>query len=158
MQTETPWPDPTVGPWLLRASFAVDDDGRLVPVGLEVWGVDPPQPRSRWATWARRRLPGPSAPLTAVAVRVPLTRLADEVRAAAGRLEGSAEGLEAVVKALGRPGRPRLYDDAHYKAVADVYRAAASAPTATVARTFGVTRSAAAKWVRKARRAGLLAS
>lgn len=59
-----------------------------------------------------------------------------------------------------RPGRPTLYDRSHYKRVAGIYnaavRAGSRAPTKAVAESERVSKSAAAKWVARAREMGLI--
>jgi hypothetical protein len=58
-----------------------------------------------------------------------------------------------------RTGRPSLYSPEHFARVAEVYTAAWRAggnPTEEVARRFGTSRSAAAKWVARTRAMGLL--
>lgn len=63
--------------------------------------------------------------------------------------------LEAVaVPSTGTPGRPRLYDEDHFRAIAALWREAHSRrenPTKAVADAFHVSRSTAAKWVSRAR-------
>src|SRR5207245_2076856 len=57
-------------------------------------------------------------------------------------------------------GRPRQYPDDHLVRVASIYRQAWEAhrpPTKAVAENLHLSHSAAAKWVAKAREAGLLA-
>jgi hypothetical protein len=74
------------------------------------------------------------------------------------------DGVEAIVGAIEQPkGRRPLYDDEHFKKVADVYlaswRSGSPNPTKDVAdhESFRVTRSTAAKWVARARSLGYLA-
>lgn len=76
-------------------------------------------------------------------------RVADIARSQLERLPADAP----------RQGRPPIYDDAHYEEVAGVYRQAhrrQQPPTAAVAESWGVNRSTAAGWVRRARRLELL--
>lgn len=56
-------------------------------------------------------------------------------------------------------GRPRIYGPEHFAEVARVYREAdarSRTPTRAVARHFGVSQAAAAKWVARCRELGLL--
>jgi hypothetical protein len=71
--------------------------------------------------------------------------------------------LPAARRATERPkrtGRPTLYDRKHYKRVAAIYdaavRAGSRAPTKAVAENYRVSKSAAAKWVARARQMGLI--
>jgi hypothetical protein len=73
--------------------------------------------------------------------------------------EAARQLIPPLEASLGRPGRPRQYGPDHFAEVAQVYSEADTAglpPTRTVAERFNVSRSAAAKWVARARRAGLL--
>jgi hypothetical protein len=78
----------------------------------------------------------------------------------AERVTGRAqETLSALEERPGRPGRPRQYGREHFEEVARIYSEAyakGEPPTRTVAERFQVSRSAAAKWVARARDAGLL--
>jgi hypothetical protein len=161
VQDERWWPDPDHGPWLLRVSFATVE-GRVVPVGFEMWAEPPPAPASGWARWLRDMPPGtvgtPVAPLTGEAVRVPLGRLTDEVVASARKARGAWPGLKVAAAGGRRVGRPPLYGQAHFERVAAVYRATPRSPTVAVADAFGVPRTTSRKWVARARRMGLLPS
>ena len=53
-------------------------------------------------------------------------------------------------------GRPPIYDAAHFVRVAEVYNAHLIRPTSTVADSFGVTKTTAAKWVSRCRERGLI--
>lgn len=74
-----------------------------------------------------------------------------------GGIDNSAgERARSISRRVG-PGRPRLYDDDHYRDVAAVYVQAPEAPTRTVAERFNTSRANAAKWVAEARQRGYLA-
>lgn len=70
-------------------------------------------------------------------------------------IRATVPGVEAALEGRRRPGRPRLYDEAHYRSVATFYNAEAKAgnPAATkaVAEQWNVSASTAAKWVGHAR-------
>jgi hypothetical protein len=160
-QTEHPWPDPTTGPWLLRVSFALAAD-RLVPVGVEMWAVAPPT-SGQWATWHAALPDGQTTPLTPPALRIPLSRLADGLAADVARYmptltaHGHQEVAEAVIKTHRKRGPVPVYGPEHWQNVVAVYRQADQRrPTTTVAERFGVSRSAAAKWIARCRQMGLL--
>jgi hypothetical protein len=53
-------------------------------------------------------------------------------------------------------GRPPVYGPDHYATVAQIYQVTPRRPTEAVAAHFGVPRSRAANWVRKARTLGLI--
>jgi hypothetical protein len=60
-----------------------------------------------------------------------------------------------------RGGRPKLYDDSHFKEVATVYTAACRCgnyPTQAVKNKFHLSESQARKWVAECRKMGLLPS
>jgi hypothetical protein len=73
---------------------------------------------------------------------------------AEGEVRQARGGFEAADPSKG--GRPRLYPDSHYARVALLYAQVREAPTKAVAERFGVSRSAAAKWVARCRERGLL--
>lgn len=76
------------------------------------------------------------------------------------RAKVEAEKLAPIVQKTGYASRGRRYPPDHLQHVARLYREVAGLrrdPTAAVAETYGVTRTAAAKWVARAREKGLLA-
>ena len=164
MQTEDPWPDPRSGPWLLRISYAADAEGRVVPVGLELWGIPPPTER-RWTAW-HVTVASEAAPLTSAALRIPLGRLTADLRAQAARFlptlrrsgRAGVEALEAALATRPRRGRPPTYNMGHWEAIAAAYRAADKAPTQAIADGFHVSRATASRWVARCRAEGLLST
>lgn len=158
------WPT-KAGPYTVTVHFD-EIDGRPECVGLEMWGKSTTTGGS-----VARFAPGggsvesPVTPLTAEALRsVPLGRLVAEARR---RQAGLADRLSRLGGAAGASGErskevwaPRatrrrpIYDAAHWREVARIYNEAWQAgddPTSAVARHYYVSKSAAAKWVAKAR-------
>lgn len=70
---------------------------------------------------------------------------------------GDPEIASALAKPGPRRGRPPLYPEGHWQAVAGVYSEAADRPVVAVADHFMVAPSTARKWVERARRLGYLA-
>lgn len=170
IQEEWLWPDPETGPYLLRVTLD-EVDGHLEPVGFEMWGRLPPDPThlawnpSLLARWARQV--GVTALVRNDTLRVPLGRLVgdlmDRRTRALGILRMGHYRPELKARAermarIGRPrrGRPPLYDDDHWKAVAQVYLAADGAPVRAVAAHFSVSRPTAMGWAQTARLKGFL--
>jgi hypothetical protein len=101
-------------------------------------------------------------------IRPPLGRLAEaalaEMRshvapqiAARSRSESAVAAANALLGTPGpRRGRPPLYGDSHWAAVARAYEGATAAPVQAVAQQFSVSGSLARKWVERARAKGLL--
>ena len=167
------WPDPMKGPWHIGASFA-EVDGRLECVGLDVRSFRarpvvkdgeavmeyrPPlgggQPRPVTANLFR------SLPVAFLArtARRDLGDLAMYVADQPGRTTAQRQTLRTVAGQLAESPR-RVLDDDHFARVAEIYRRAwstgDSAPTKAVAEQMKASRSAAAKWVARARAMGLL--
>jgi hypothetical protein len=131
--------------------------GATVLVGLETWTEAPGR--------ARRSL-GPEAPDNdelqlwpprplhlADLRRLRFRELLDQLFAALRDRDLAVNWRPA------RPGRPKVYDDAHYERVAGIYlraRASKSPPVQAVQATWNVSRGTAAGWVAKARAAGWL--
>ncbi len=66
-----------------------------------------------------------------------------------------ADTADASAPRSRRPGRPPRYADAHWRTVADVYKAhGGRAPRKAVAEHFGIDVVKASKWIRKARDVG----
>ncbi len=157
--TERRWPHPTKGPFVLRLTFGLIDQ-RPEVVGVELWAVPPPKPEDP----ADQLLSTPSlSPIRTEHLRLPLRSLFDEWKqhrlrtaeiasaATAGPRHpewwddwrGDAIRTAEVVD-VKRKGRADAHDDAHWHAVAEVYLAGG---TKAVARTWGVSKGTAGKWV-----------
>jgi hypothetical protein len=170
------WPDPERGPWYIRANWVTIED-RLECVGLIVWHGAQQDPDN---ILGYCEMPGSApTPLLATELRaVPwqtiiralrrkvreqnesyrqqLREQLDDPRNARIRdlLAVEAEAVLAGDEAQRTRGRPRAYGPAHYARVAELYLQAVredESPTALIARELGGSRSAAAKWVSKAR-------
>jgi transposase len=169
------WPDAVKGPWQVTFHWA-EIDSRAECVGIDLRGFRTSEESDLQGLRAVHGA-GDGAPVAATLPRrVPLARLMREAREdqreiakalAAGLLKvptGSKSRIRRetarqipAFEAERRPGRPRRLDDEHFREVAEVYRAAFStAPTKHVAQHFFTSRSAAAKWVARAREMGLL--
>jgi hypothetical protein len=156
--------------------FALLDD-RLTCVGLEI-GPHLKEDQTFEQTNAGGEPIEDLRPLTAAEMRFPFRTIVDtaiehavmqrsipagvpfaESSAAFGDDMTTLKRLQA--KHRPGPGRPALYGPDHYEQVADTYRehlaAGGRAPTKAVAERFSVSKSAAAKWVAKAREIGALA-
>ncbi len=169
-----PWPDPERGPWLIRLRFAVVNDTREC-VGMEIRSVRLP------GESASSRVPNVGTRLTGTVLRdLPLSGLINEwrelqammLRSEALRGEHAArkQALKAAAEwgqAGNRRGRPSKGVE-FYADVAKAYREAASAGESPILavrqwhrRHHGPadqlpTKSAAAKWVYRARKLALL--
>lgn len=151
----TRYPDVDTGP--LWVGLHTDErGGRCAVVGVEVWtqppgaartDVGPPEDlveqlgRTAPPTLQRQHL------------ELPLARL---VGAMADDIAGMDLELAGLLRAshVG-PGRPSLYDQAHYERVAGVYLREGSAAVAT---EWAVSPATARGWVRQCRQLGLLGS
>jgi hypothetical protein len=155
------WPDPITGPWRIRCHFAWLD-GRAECVGFDVRAF-----RSDETVANVRGLPRgtrPRAVTTEVIRSVPAAQVTGELRRGleeltefASRQTAQSKRKRAELarrrKQLAVSGR-QLYDRGHFLAVAEVYEAAwreGENPTKAVADEFSTTRSAAGKWVYRAR-------
>lgn len=133
----------------------VEIDGRLVPARIEL-GADLHDPNA----------PDPLPITTGMWRAIPIGHVVDaaiagQVRFLRGlesdsnwRESAAARALAAAGEAsIGKrkPGRPPLYDRAHFERVANVYKKGGRAPTKAVAEHFGVSKATAAKWVAKTR-------
>jgi len=168
------WPDPLKGPWHIGASFA-KVDGRLECVGLDVRSFRARPVVKDGEAVMEYRPPlggGQPVPVTANLFRsLPVAFLARTARRGLGDLamsEATQPGrtaderrtLRKVAGQLAESPR-RILDDAHFARVAEVYQQAWNsgdhAPTKAVADQMKApSRSAAAKWVARARAMGLL--
>jgi hypothetical protein len=147
-------PDPN-GPIVVQTEWD-DVDGRFECVSLLVTSHSGRRPIT--ATLVRRM------PVARVIDDERRDRIAgwDRVHAHVAHTYGSDPSADAHVERVKamyeKGGRPRYPDD-HWEHVAKVYRdsfAAGDNPTKSVADTFTVSRSAAAKWVARCRDYGLL--
>lgn len=144
--------------------------GRLEVVGMQMWSVEPFVPDvAKPFRGMHAQFPDPAPVTTAVLRDLKFGGYADVARAKAldvakwvasprGESLGSAAQTYAG-RLVGTGTRRQRYTESHYREVAQVYRSAYRAsmrPTQAVARHFGATDSAAAKWVAKARELGYL--
>lgn len=159
----TRWPEPDDGP--LWAGIHLNErGGEIVVVGLEVWTEAPGRARSTLGPPGDDTddlLPFPATALTAADLAgLHLDRLVAALRDALRRSDHDVVRQAADILAEPRRGRPRLYAPDHFARVAAVHQVATQqgsrSPTLDVARRWGVSRSAAAKWVARARAAGHL--
>lgn len=151
MRIERLWPDEEAGPYLLAITLDGVGD-RLEVVGVEMWGCEPVP-----ASWERRSPAADPQPITSVAIRLPLDRVATE----AMRLIPTPRRTERPQppKPSGRIGRPPTYGKSHFGEVAAVYNAALAArqnPLAELSARFGISKTSAANWVSRCRILGLL--
>lgn len=102
----------------------------------------------------RETLSYPSQDLLELAGKPKINRLADLRESGIGPLK---ERPEAKKTTSGRRGRPTKYSEDHYRNVASLYRSHLHSPTLQIAKAYGVNRTTAANWVRKARSLGFLA-
>jgi hypothetical protein len=143
-------------------------DGRLVCIGLEI-GPQMVDLQDRGETFINVK-DEDLRPLMAAEVRLPLRRLIDfglqgavMSRVGTGDVAKDHQAFAADLDVLNaakaeprrRPGRPAAYAPAHFEEVARIYRehvrAGGRAPTKAVQEHFTVSKSAAAKWVGRAR-------
>jgi hypothetical protein len=137
------------GPYDVTLRFA-PIEGRMECVGVDVQVVPGPRPRL----------------VTAVALHsIPLGRLIEKRRKEAGDVlvtvgggQVTWTGQEVTVKVTRHGGRPPKYGPEHWDEVARVYHEGFQnrTPTRAVARHFKVSDTAAAKWIAKCRKLGLL--
>ena len=173
------WPDAKKGPNHIGIHFDVID-GEPLCVGVELWSRNPPPPDKRHRSPFLHQEDRAETIDTTLWRSIPIGRLLRESRARheafAHRLADPtsrvADGLAAVypegkpassIRADGRrmlrhwQGR-RRYPPEHFAEVARVYQSSVEGgrPTLSVAETFGVEKSTAAKWVARARNLGYL--
>lgn len=164
----TRWPDTGQGPWLITNHFGIVN-GRRECVGLDVRSFKeagesddkrkvPLRPGASYQVLTAslmRSLP------VATLVRNNRQGLADIAAHVAADPATSAEIREMLTERAGelRSSTRRLHDADHFGRVAAIYSRAWEAgdpPTRAVAKEMNATRSAAAKWVARARQLGLL--
>jgi len=166
------YPDREKGPFVIAAHW-IEKDGRLVPVGVEVWKTVHPLPDDMFAVGelAGVDLQGLEATdLRQIPLATILGELWDIQRQAVGEVREVidntrpelADELEPV-RFGGRYRRVSPDDVETFKQVAAIYQdemrsPGRKRPTDAVARSFGVNHSTAAKWVKRARDLNLLPS
>jgi hypothetical protein len=147
--------------------------GRLICIGLEVGPhvVDIPNKGETFVNVQDSDL----RPLAATDIRMPLRRLVDLALEHAVMVRAGSDNFATDVEMLARDaavldaarseprkrtGRPPAYSPEHYAQVARVYReherTGGRTPTKAVQDRFSVSKSAAAKWVARARELELL--
>jgi hypothetical protein len=157
------WPDPENGPLRLSLWFG-RVDGRPAVVGVEMWGIEPPQ---GWPLTTDL----PDSAIRAEDVRLPLGKMLDGwtelnyryARASLalwGDLPGHKETVRTFEQRIGskRVGRPRLSDDFLEKVTA-TYNAAVREgdrrPALRVQEELGAAVAETARgWIRQARERG----
>ncbi len=173
------WPDERSGPWYVRAWWADVGAFQPEPVGVWLWNAALPDLEDPTGHAFTPLGDGPH-PVTTTGVRdLNIAGVLAALRVKALEHQAQYRGyIETVPMSpemephradlLGTPaftderparGRPVEHGPDHYVRVAEVYRAAELAgrpPTKAVADELHGSRSAAAKWVRKARDLGLL--
>lgn len=145
----TRWPSTAQGP--LWVGLHVDEAAGPSPVvGVEVWTVPPPLERT-----VPEATDGLEAPASIKAQDLGrLLRYADLLgafRSALAEVDPDLAGSVVVTRS-----RQRVYGPDHYERVAGVYLRASRAPTQAVAGTWTVSGDTAKRWVRRARRLGML--
>ncbi len=173
-RTDVLWPDPTGGPWAVLLTWDLLD-GRYECVGVEIRSYVPPGPGDVPLSdveleQAQKRTGTGPRPVTAVMLRtLPIGTIVEAERAktrewyegmasAAAKIPHLAEQFTAEGEEWRRPGRRARHDPT---VVARVYTEAWQAsgtgsPTKAVAEQLGISHSAAAKQVARARALGLL--
>jgi hypothetical protein len=165
--TQALWAKESGVAWTVTYHWAITDD-QVTCVGIDLRGFEEEDPRH-----ARARKPVPVAGgagfrrvPASLPRQIPLAKLMEQAAkaAVAGRKIQSAGSTSRTAKMRRdvtlferrrKAGRRPLYDDDHFRAVADAYRESRTThPTEDVAGRFHVTRSAAAKWVARARDKG----
>jgi hypothetical protein len=162
------WPDPLEGPFALRISVGLID-GALSIVGLELFGDrvgrDLPNvalgdtPHRIDAKVLRELAPGRLLEEYKQTDREQLEGFLRQNGTAAVASDYGQFLLAQVKRTKRTRAHPVTYGRLHFQAVADIYRDAlehGEAPTSAVAAKFVVSKSAAAKWVAKCRKLGLL--
>jgi hypothetical protein len=158
------WPNEQTGPLWLGVHLN-ERAGETVMVGVEVWTEEPGTARASLGPAGDATddlLPWPAIPIRSDDITgLSLESLRTRLKAVLSAPDGSALVREAAAALRPqRAGRPPLYPPEHFGRVAKVYLRAVEegsrAPTLAVAQTWNVSRSAAAKWVMRARAAGLL--
>lgn len=172
------WPDPAEGPWGIRANW-VTLNGRPECVGLQIWCGADQGCSSPLGYSPIPDVPLKSVTATGIAA-LPIATIIDKLRVVArehwqanakqakvlleGKLgDSNYEVFSAALQPFkafeepkaGRVGAPRRYGRGHFVEVAWIYLKAWQAgrvnPTQAVSDHFGVSRTAAGKWVARAR-------
>ena len=164
------YPDREKGPFVVAAHW-IEKNGRMVPVGVEVWKDVHPLPEDMFVVGELDglQLRGLEATdLRQIPLATILGELWDIQRHA---VEQSREVLEATSPVGGDPLEPGRFggryrrvspdDVATFRQVAAIYQdemrsPGRKRPTDAVAKGFGVNHSTAAKWVKRARELNLL--
>lgn len=167
------WPDPKVGPWQLEFTWAVVD-GSATCVGMSVFGGVHPITREEYQShnvrgYGVRELPGGARAVRSSVLRdIPLGQEAQFVLALfetviASLMPDLAHELQAkaIEDAATYATKDRLkrggWPADHLQRVAEFYaervRLGDTAPTSAVAEKWMVSKSAAAKWIGRCRRA-----
>ena len=155
-QATVRWPDEERGPWTAVFTWA-NSDGTALLVGVDLHGFDGSW-RDLGRPWAGTDQPSPAELKSEVWRSIPLGQLADRAyeQVVEKFIRHSAHSDPALdakgIVGVKRGGRPPLYDREHFVEVARVYREAKDRrrPTEAVAEHFGVSKSAAAKWIARA--------
>lgn len=132
------WPDPDEGPWLLTMSYTLSDAG----VECHRMTIEPVDSSSAQSLSVSRR----------VLAEIPLSRFARKYAEETAERFGPGDLLGWTAARAAKTKHDLTL--AHYDQVAAIYRAAAAAgehPTKAVAEAFGISRSLAATWVKRAR-------
>ena len=159
------WPDDATGPlWI--GLHRNERAGQTALVGIELWTEEPGAARQHLGPEgdpAEDLLPWAPVGLRARDLRT-ITLSALQSRLEAVLSARQSKGGESMVNPLPsalRATRGTMYPPDHFARVAQVYerarQAGSRAPTLAVAEAWNVSRSAAAKWVMRARAAGVLA-
>jgi len=172
------YPPTAERPWVLRLTYGIVDGSPGV-VAVEMYAADPAEIAEVVDEWPKLReyqVPHKAQSITAVGIRLPLGRYLREYMARRRRLDrimadahpraqvppGLRREAQRRLRALDAsvntraPGRPALYGAEHYRKVAEVYSKGLPTGTLAVANELHASKSAAGKWVARARELGLL--
>ncbi len=175
--TAREYPPTAERPWVLRLTYGIVRGAPGV-VAVEMYAVDPAEIPEAVADWPKlgHQVPSKAQPITSVGIRLPLGRYLREYMARRRNLDriitdahpraqippGLRREAQRRLRALDAsvntraPGRPALYGAAHCRKVAEVYSKGLPTGTLAVAKEFHASKSAAGKWVARARELGLL--
>ena len=164
------FPDRKEGPFVLSAHW-IEQDGRMVPVGIEVWkGVEPSPDRFAVQPLGDGSVGLETKDLRKIPLATVLADMWDMQQEAQQAARGAMEGLAAQTgltdkleppRFTGRYHRVSSEDVKFFRKVAAVYLDAMRSPgrkrpTFAVQSAFGVSPSAATKYVKRARELHLL--